>query len=150
VFSSVKYQDFKQDLQELMKNYLQNSQISLNSFRIWFTNSSVNSSFEELKNQIKNKGFSNETPVFSINGENLEFYSQRSLKELNIREESLLLIEMRNSKEFWFLKAIDNRKTPTKRTYASFSGISDKSEENYDTANVRLISSLISQFLINF
>ena len=131
-FSYTKNTDFKQDLCEIMRNNLQFTWISINSFRVWNSKLELNEFFEECKFQIKdtNKLF------FSIDAENIEFYQKNTLKELGIKDDGVLIVEIKYPKDgVWFLKSKD-KKTPLKRNHTSFASGGQLESEHFDENNV--------------
>jgi len=80
----------------------------------------------------------------SLQAENLEFYTSRSLKDQGIHEDSLLIIELKTPKEnIWFLKTKD-RKMPTKRNFQTFSNNEDLDFEKNTNVHLKtLLNSLL-------
>lgn len=137
VFPFTKFMDFKQEILDIMKIYLQNSQIGLGLFRIWASSIGLNDLFEDLKIQIHEKSplIKENSVSFNIEAENLEFHGQKTLKQLNLTEETVLLVEIKLNKENPWFFTLRNRKSSLKRNYATFAPLLEI-QENYDYSNV--------------
>lgn len=145
VFSNTKVQVFKGDLLEILKNTQQYTNLSLSCFNLWKVNCELNVFVQELQQQIliKNDEITLDNCNFSpflIDAENLEYYQQRSLKEMNIKEDAIFLIEIRTRvNEPWFFKRKESHdKTGKKRGFSEL--LTEKPSLYQDKENVVFIS----------
>lgn len=124
VFTSTKLQVFKEEIAEILKTLPQFSGLSPPCLSLWRLNVEMNTLFEDFRRQIAEK--SDEIPLenaisssfFAVDGEKLDFYKHKTLKELDIKEESSILLEIRAfAAEPGFLQRKDAKNSLKKRNF---------------------------------